>query len=324
MRRIALAAALLAAAVSLPGFAKAQDYPSRAITLVVPYPAGGFVDVTARHLAEGLREKLNQTVVVSNRPGANGKVGLGELVRAAPDGYTLLLNNDGGIGIPPAVDPQFRFDFEKDYTPIAQVVDGKYVLTASNTLRVKTLRELIEHARANPGKLTFGTPGLGTTPHLAVEMLMRQTGIQMVHAPYPGAAPAVADLLKGQIDVLVNAVPGLMGFIGTDKMRMLAVFSDTRDAQMPDVPTIPESGLKPIAAGGWVGLFGPPGMSRDVLEKISAAAQAVMSDPAHVERFRKAGAEATFQGVDAFPDFYRSEVRKWKAFAQEHGFRLGQ
>jgi tripartite-type tricarboxylate transporter receptor subunit TctC len=322
MIRLALAAACVAAA--LAGSAGAQDYPSRAITLVVPYPAGGFVDVTARHLAEGLREKLNQSVVVSNRPGANGKVGLGELVRAAPDGYTLLLNNDGGIGIPPAVDPQFRFDFEKDYTPIVQVVDGKYVLTASNALPVKTLQELIAHARANPGKLTFGTPGLGTTPHLAVEMLMRQTGIRMVHAPYQGAAPAVADLLKGQIDVLVNAVPGLMGFIGTDKMRMLAAFSDTRDTRLPDVPTIAESGLQPIAAGGWVGVFGPPGMGRDVLEKISAAVHAVMSDPVHVERFRKAGAEATFQSIETFPDFYRSEVRKWKAFAQEHGFRLGQ
>jgi tripartite-type tricarboxylate transporter receptor subunit TctC len=321
---IVLAAALVAATLPFAAGHAQEGYPSRTITLVVPYPAGGFVDVTARHLAEGLREKLGQSVVVTNRPGANGKVALGELVRTAPDGYTLLLNNDGGIGIPPAVDPQFKFEVDKDYTAIAQVADAKYVITTSANLPVKSMAELIDYARANPGKLTFGSPGLGTTPHLAMEQLMRQTGTKMVHAPYPGGAPAATDLLKGQIDLLVNAMPGLMGFIGSDKLRMLAVLSDTRAPQMPEVPTISESGLKPIRAGGWLGLFGPPGMSKDLLTKISNAVGSVTRDPAHAERLRKAGAEATFQGIDTFPDRYRSEVGKWKAFAQEHGFRLGQ
>ncbi|HVY57363.1 MAG TPA: tripartite tricarboxylate transporter substrate binding protein [Xanthobacteraceae bacterium] len=321
-------AGLILAILGLPlwlGCATAQDqYPSRQITLLVPYPAGGFIDVTARVLAEGLREKLHQSVVVMNKPGANGKVALGELVRSAADGYTLLVNNDGGIGIPPAVDGQFRFDYQKDYTPVAQFADGKYLLTVRGTLPVKTTAELIAYAKSNPGKVTFGSPGIATSPHMAMEILMRRTGTKMVHVPYLGAAPATTDLLKGVIDVLVNSMPAVRGYIGSDSVRILAVFDEKRHPLIPNVPTLKESGVASIPVGGWVGVFGPADMPKPVLQTLNTAIKSVLDDPTNAKRLTDVGADASFKGIEEFPAFYRSEVEKWKKFSDETGVKLAK
>ena len=326
MRKLSFAflVLLLGCGLGLPTPAAAQDaYPSRPITLMVPYPAGGFIDVVTRTVAEGLREKLKQQIVVLNRPGGNGKIALGELVRAAPDGYTFLFNNDGGIALLPAVDPQFKFDYEKDYTPVAEVAKGKYVVLVRTTLPVNNMRELVDYARKNPGKLTYGSAGLATLPHLAVELLARHTGTSMVHVPYQGAAPALNDLIKGEIDILVNSVPGIMGLIGSDKIKILAAIGDERVAALPDVPTLVQAGQEPIAVGGWLGMFGPPGLPKPVLDTINGALKGVSSDPASTARFKTIGVEPSFQDSNAFPDFYRAEVRRWKAFAQKYGFRIG-
>ena len=310
--------ALLSAAPTV-----AQDYPSRPITLLVPYPAGGFIDVVTRTVAEGLRERLKQQIVVLNRPGGNGKIALGELVRAAPDGYTFLFNNDGGIALLPAVDPQFKFDYEKDYTPVAEIAKGKYVVLVRTTLPVSTMRELVDYARKNPGKLTYGSAGLATLPHLAVELLARNTGTKMVHVPYQGAAPALNDLIKGEIDILVNSVPGIMGLIGSDKIKILAAIGDERVAALPNVPTLKEAGQEPVPIGGWLGMFGPPGLPKPVLERVSAALKDVASAPASAGRYKTIGVEPSFKPPTEFPDFYRAEVRRWKAFADKYGFKIG-
>ena len=323
-RSIAIALSILASWCGLSAPAAAQEaYPSRAITLLVPYPAGGFIDVVTRTVAEGLREKLKQQVVVLDRPGGNGKIALGELVRSTPDGYTFLMNNDGGIAILPAVDPQFRFDYEKDYTPVAEVAKGRYVLTARTSLPVNNMRELVDHARANPGKLTYGSAGLATIPHLAVELLTRNTGTSMVHVPYPGAAPALNDVIKGEIDILVNSVPGIVGLIGSDKIKILAVLSDERIGFLPNVPTMAEAGQQPIDLGAWLGMFGPAGLPKPVLDTISAALKAAVADPQSIARFRTIGVEPSFQDPNAFAPFYRGEVRRWMAFAQKYGFKIG-
>jgi len=325
---IGLGAAILSGLIFLPALstgAIGQDhYPSRPITLIVPYPAGGFVDVAARSLAEGLREKLGQPVVVMNKPGANGKVGLFEMVRSAPDGYTLLINNDGGIGIPPAVDPQFPFVADKDYIPIVQFADGKYLVTIRGSLPVTTIAELIAYARANPDKVNFGSPGIATSPHMAMEMLMQQTNTKMIHVPYPGMAPAMADLLKGVIDVLVNAVPGVRAYFDSKAVRILAVIDKKRLDILPNVPTIEESGVKSVAVNGWVGLFGQAGLPRPVLEKLNAAIKATLEDPTFSSRIVALGAEPSFKGLDEFPEFYRSEIGKWKKFSDETGIRIGK
>jgi tripartite-type tricarboxylate transporter receptor subunit TctC len=299
-----------------------EAYPSRPITLLVPYPAGGFIDVVSRIVAEGLREQLKQQVVVLNRPGGNGKIALGELVRAAPDGHTFLLNNDGGIAILAAVDPEFRFDYERDYTPVAEVAKAPYVLTVRTTLPVKDAGELMAYARANPGKVTYGSAGLASIPHLSVEMMARNAGTSMIHVPYQGAAPALNDLVKGQIDVLVNSVPGIVGLIGSDKLKILAALSDQRVALLPDVPTLAQAGVQPIELGAWLGMFGPPGLPKSVLGTIGAALQAALSDPQSIERFRKIGVEPSFKEADSFRALYHSDVRRWRDFAQRYGFRI--
>ena len=323
MRPIAIALSALAVCSALVQATAAQEaYPSRPITLLVPYPAGGFIDVVSRIVAEGLREQLKQQVVVLNRPGGNGKIALGELVRAAPDGHTFLLNNDGGIAILAAVDPEFRFDYERDYTPVAEVAKAPYVLTVRTTLPVKDAGELMAYARANPGKVTYGSAGLASIPHLSVEMLARNAGTSMIHVPYQGAAPALNDLVKGQIDVLVNSVPGIVGLIGSDKLKILAALSDERVALLPDVPTLAQAGVQPIELGAWLGMFGPPGLPKSVLGTIGAALQAALSDPQSIERFKKIGVEPSFKEADGFRALYHSDVRRWRDFAQRYGFRI--
>jgi tripartite-type tricarboxylate transporter receptor subunit TctC len=323
VRPIAIAFSALAMCSALVQATAAQEaYPSRPITLLVPYPAGGFIDVVSRIVAEGLREQLKQQVVVLNRPGGNGKIALGELVRAAPDGHTFLLNNDGGIAILAAVDPEFRFDYERDYTPVAEVAKAPYVLTVRTTLPVKDAGELMAYARANPGKVTYGSAGLASIPHLSVEMMARNAGTSMIHVPYQGAAPALNDLVKGQIDVLVNSVPGIVGLIGSDKLKILAALSDQRVALLPDVPTLAQAGVQPIELGAWLGMFGPPGLPKSVLGTIGAALQAALSDPQSIERFRKIGVEPSFKEADSFRALYHSDVRRWRDFAQRYGFRI--
>jgi tripartite-type tricarboxylate transporter receptor subunit TctC len=323
VRPIAIALSALAVCSALVQATAAQEaYPSRPITLLVPYPAGGFIDVVSRIVAEGLREQLKQQVVVLNRPGGNGKIALGELVRAAPDGHTFLLNNDGGIAILAAVDPEFRFDYERDYTPVAEVAKAPYVLTVRTTLPVKDAGELMAYARANPGKVTYGSAGLASIPHLSVEMMARNAGTSMIHVPYQGAAPALNDLVKGQIDVLVNSVPGIVGLIGSDKLKILAALSDQRVALLPDVPTLAQAGVQPIELGAWLGMFGPPGLPKSVLGTIGAALQAALSDPQSIERFRKIGVEPSFKEADSFRALYHSDVRRWRDFAQRYGFRI--
>ena len=311
--------ALLVLALCCTGSAvSAQDkYPSRSITLLVPYAAGGFIDVVARVVAEGMREQLKQSVVVLNRPGGNGKIALGELVRATPDGYTFLVNNDGGIAVLQAVDRDFRFDYRKDYTPVAELAKGRYVLTVRSSLPVNSVSELVAYGRANPGKLTFGSPGQGSIPHLSAEIFARNNGISMIHVPYQGAAPALNDVLKGEIDLLVNSVPGIVGLIGSDKVKILAAFSDERVSLLPDVPTLAEAGQQPVELGAWLGLFGPHGLPKPVLATISAALKAALSSPQSIERLKKVGVEPSFQDDECFPQGIRGRCEPLAAIRAE-------
>jgi tripartite-type tricarboxylate transporter receptor subunit TctC len=303
--------------------AQAQaPYPSRAITIMVPYAAGGFIDVATRVLAKGLQNKLGQTVVVLNKTGGNGKVALGELIRVQPDGYTFLTNNDGGISIPPAVDPLFRFNQDADYVGVSQFVVGRYVVVARAGLPVSSMKELVEYARANPGKLTYASPGLGTIPQFAMELLQRRTGTSLLHVPYAGAGPAFRGILTGEVDILVNAVSGLVGFNSTDKFKILSVLSDERDPALPNVPTIAETGFAPIPIGGWIGVFAPAGVPAPILATFSKAVQEVLEDPAIIEHFKLISAQVSFKGSDTFADFYRSEVGKWKELVDRYKIKL--
>jgi tripartite-type tricarboxylate transporter receptor subunit TctC len=311
---------------ALMGFAagaSAQEpYPSRQITLIVPYPAGGVVDLTARLLADGLRDQLGQPVVVLNKPGANGMIGLAELVRSPPDGYTLLLNNDGGLAIPPAVDPNFKWDPEKDYTPVLQIGEFTWLLLVNSSLPVKSVQELVAYAKARPGQLNYGSPGIGTVPHMATELFLQQTGAKMTHVPYKGAAPALTDLLGGFLSMNVQSVPTVASQLSNERLRVLATLSAQRIKEVPDVPTMAESGLKDFAISSWNGVFGPPNLPAAIRDKLAQAAAEVVKNPVLQEKFRTVSIAPVVADSATFAKRYYGEVAKWKAFSNATGIKV--
>ncbi len=316
----AIIASLLA--IHTPASYAQTPFPSRQITLIVPYPPGGVVDMTARLMADGLKDAFKQPVIVLNKPGANGMIALAELVKTEPDGYTLLLNNDGGLGLPPAVDPNFKFDPRRDYTPIMQAVEYGYLFAVSSTVPVKTVADFVAYAKARPGQLNFGSPGIGTLPHVATELFMRQAGVTMVHVPYKGAAPALSDLLAGILAVNVQSIPTALGQIGSDRMKVLAVLSDHRLAALPDVPTMGESGMENFVVTSWLGVFGPPGLPDSIRDTLSQAMIATVRQPTVQERFRSIGFEPVGTDAPTFARHYYAEVDRWKAFATRYGIKV--
>ncbi len=323
--RLRAVLALFAMSVMLGTGASAQEpFPTRTITLIVPYPAGGVVDLTARLLADGLKDQLGQPVVVLNKPGANGMIGLADLVRAAPDGYTLLVNNDGGLAIPPAVDANFKWDPKTDYTPIAQVGEFTWLFLINSTLPIKSLPEFIAYAKANPGQMNFGSPGVGTMPHMATELFMRQTGVKMTHVPYKGAAPALTDLLAGVLSMNIQSVPTVISQVSSARLRVLATLSGERIKELPEVPTMAESGLPEFTISSWNGLFGPPGLPAPIRDRLAQATAAAMMLPAVQDKFRAISLQPVATDAAAFARRYYAEVGRWKALADETGIKVAQ
>ncbi len=319
--------ALLFVAISTglaAGAAAQEPFPSRPITLIVPYPAGGVVDLTARLLADGLKDQLGQPVIVLNKPGANGMIGLVDLVRAQPDGYTLLVNNDGGLAIPPAVDANFKWDPRADYTPIAQVGEFTWLFLISSNLPIKSVQEFIAYAKANPGQLNYGSPGVGTLPHMATELFMRQTGVRMTHVPYKGAAPALTDLLAGVLSMNIQSVPTVITQVSNQRLRVLATLSAERIKELPDTPTMAESGLPEFTISSWNGLFGPPGLPQPIRDRLAQASAAAMMLPAVQEKFRTISLQPVATDAAAFARRYYAEVARWKKLADETGIKVAQ
>lgn len=298
-------------------------WPAQQVTFLVPYPPGGYIDVVTRIVAEGLRQQTGQTTVVMNRTGGNGQVALGDLSRAAPDGYTLLTNNDGGIGLPPAVDRNFRYVPVRDYSAIAQVVEADYVLTARGGLPVRTVSELIAYAKASPRPLTYASPGIGSTPHIGMEFFLRRVGLEATHVPYTGSAPAINDLIAGQVDLYLASLPTMIGYVGTDRVHILASFNKTRAPETPDVPTIQEAGIDQFVLPGWLGLFGPPGLPEDLKAAISRTIAAVVHDPDVTKKLRATSADPVTRDSVDFAKFYLAEVDRWRAFSRETGIHAG-
>jgi tripartite-type tricarboxylate transporter receptor subunit TctC len=323
-RRASAGAALLVAAALCNPVAAEPLFPGQQITLIAPYPPGGVVDMTARLLAEGFNEKFGQQAIVLNKPGANGMVGLADLVKAVPDGLTLLLNNDGGLGIPPAVDPNFKFDPRTSYTPIAQAVEYSHTFIVNSALPVKTVADFIAYAKARPGELNFGTPGIGTLPHIAMELFMQRTGTKLVHVPYKGAVPALTDLLAGSINVNVQSVPTVLGQAQNDRMRVLAVFSRQRIKGLPDVPTMEESGLNDFVITSWLGVFGPPGLPAAVRDRLSSDIVDIVRQPKFQDKFRSMGFEPIGTDAATFAREYYEQVDRWKKVAMERGIKIDQ
>ena len=316
----ALLAFLIMLAWSAAAWA-ADAFPSRSIRLLVPFPPAGIADLSARLVAEGLRQKLGQPVVIENKPGANGVLGLRELLKSEPDGYTLMAGTVGSVVIGYAIDANAPFDPARDMVPIAGTAEYATAMVVNKQLPVNSLQEFIAYAKARPGKLTFGSTGVGALDYLAAALFMKETGIEMVHVPYKGGPAALNDLLGGSIDVIIEVFPVVMEQIRSGAIKGLAVSSSYRLPSLPDVPTFAEAGLPGVTLTGWVGLYGPPGLPADVRDKLGGAIVEVVRQNDIKEKFQAIGFEPTGLGVPAFSSLHAGEIKRWVTFLTELGLR---
>ena len=302
----------LLAATALPLSALAQAvYPNKPIRLIVPFPAGGATDILARALSQKLGEKIGQTVVVENRPGAGGTIGADAASKSAADGYTLLLATSSTHSIGPAINPKIPYNAESDFTPIAYVASSPNVVVVPNTLPVKTMREFIDYARKNPGKLNYASSGNGTIVHLTTEYFKAQSDTFILHIPYRGTALAIPDLVSGKVDVLFDSFVTGMPHVRDGKLRALAITTAQRSALAPDMPTVSEV-LPGFESVTWFGVYGPKGMSQDVTTKVNQAINAALADADVKERFARLGAEPAGGTPQAFSAMVKADNSKWK------------
>ena len=310
-RTLTLNAVTLLTAALAPLSVLAQAYPNKPIRLIVPFPAGGATDILARALSQKLGEKIGQTVVVENRPGAGGTIGADAASKSIADGYTLLLATSSTHSIGPAINPKIPYNAETDFTPIAYVASSPNVVVVPNTLPVKTMREFIDYARKNPGKLNYASSGNGTIVHLTTEYFKAQSETFILHIPYRGTALAIPDLVSGKIDVLFDSFVTGMPHVKDGKLRALAVTSAKRSALAPDMPTVAEV-LPGFESVTWFGLYGPKAMPADVTAKVNQATNAALADPDVKERFARLGAEPAGGTPQAFAAMVKADHTKWK------------
>ena len=313
LSRAAVALALAAALPFATPVAWAQDYPSKPITLVVPFVAGGTTDILGRIVAEGLGKKLGQTVVVDNRGGAGGNIGAGVVAKAAADGYTLLMGYNGTNAINPSLYRQLSWDPVRSFDPVSLVARVNNVVVVNPKLPIKTLPELVAYAKANPGKVNYGSAGPGTIFHLAGEMLSQQTGVSMTHVPYKGAAPALTDLMGGQIDVMFTTIPTALPFIKSGQLRAIGVTGAQRSALFPELPTAAEAGFKNMVVDSWFGVFAPQGLPPQVQAKLNQALRDVLNDPATVRKLKEQGAEPKVSTPAELATLLAADLSSWKS-----------
>jgi tripartite-type tricarboxylate transporter receptor subunit TctC len=311
--------ALVLTALAANGVRAQGIYPTRQITLIAPYAAGGSTDLVARVLSEGLKARFNQPVTVENKPGGNGIIGTREVVKAAPDGYTLLIGALGAQVLPAVMAPNFPFDPLRDFIPISMAAEWAPVMLAKKDLPVNALQEFIGYAKARPGALNFGSSGYGSVVHLVAEILMKQTGVKMQHVPYKGGGQSMTDLLSGSLDVLFTSSPVAVGQAENKNVKILAVAHKHRLKLLPNVPTMEEAGVPGVNQTQWLGVFGPAGLPDPIREKLSNALVDIVSDPETQSKLRNIGFEPVGTDFAAFDQFFRAEVKRWAAFVRENG-----
>ena len=312
-----IAAGLAAFAFTLP--AAAQDYPDRPIKFIVPFSAGGSTDVTARTLGESMARDLGQPIIVENRPGAAGTLGAAQVAKSAPDGYTVLVGGVGPIMVVPELDPALPYKPAKDFEAIGQITNNDYgwVVSASSPLR--TAADLVEMAKQRPGQLSYMTTGVGGPLHVSMEYFTKRQALSMNHIPYQGESQAMGDLLTGRLDVAVMSLTVAAPQIKAGKVRMISLLSARRSTLMPDIPTLAEGGFPGYEIPVWLGLFVPAGTPAPAVEKLAAAMQKSLQQPAVQARMRDLGAEPVGGTRDEYLAFLKSESARWKTRATETG-----
>ena len=305
----------LAALASLSLVALAQDFPSKPVRIIVPWPPSGNVDITARTIAPALSDALGQQVIVENRAGAGGTIGTAAVAKSAPDGYTLALGSSGTITNAPAVYKTISYDPIRDFTAIGPIQSVPIVLTAAPKTPVTTYKEFVELSRARP--VSIASAGNGSSNHLAIELLMRQAGLKLTHIPYKGSGPAITDLLGSQVDSMMDQLTASIGHIKEGRLKALAVTSRARSPLLPNVPTLAELGVANFEASTWTGLFGPAGMPPAVVEKLNAALRKAMAVETVRERYRSMGVELMDLSQPEFTAYVRADYDKWRALARD-------
>lgn len=319
MRRRDFLAATLAVTASS---AFAQAYPSRAIRFIVPFPPGGGTDTASRLMAEKFATLLGWTVVVDNKPGAGGNIGLDAVAKSAPDGYTIGMGQASNLAINPSLYAKMPFDPLKDLTPIVSVAEQPVVLVVRADSAMKTFADFVQAVKANPGKVGLAQAGNGTVGHLAGEMLQQRAGLRVLQVPYKGAGPAMTDLLGGQVETYFGSAPSVMGQLAAGKVRALAVSSAHRISALPNVPTVAEQGYPGFDATTWLGLVGPAGMPADAVARINAEAVKILARPDVKDRFVQEGSEPTPGTPQQFAAQIRAEHAKWGTLIREANIHI--
>lgn len=322
MKKITYWAVALAIASVAP-VALAQAWPAaKTIRLIVGYPPGGGIDFAARTVQVPLQEALGQQIVVDYKPGASGMLAAGELARATPDGYTLLLANTGPFAIAPYLQAKMPYDPLKQFTYIGQISQGSYIAVTRPDHPAKNLKEWVDWARANAGKVNYASGGTGTSTHLNGELMNQATGLTVTHVPYKGSAPAIQDLIGGQTQLLIDAGSVLLPQVKGGKLKALAVTGPVRDPQLPDVPTVRELGLGAMESVGFQGIVGPAGMPAAVTERLSAELAKVLAQPDLKAKFVAAGAQVHSLGASDFAAFVKTDNEKWARLIRERKLQL--
>ena len=304
-KSVAVAALVFAAAAAL-----AQSYPSRVVRMVVAYPAGGSIDVVARLVNQRLTSAFGQQFIIDNRAGAAGNIGTDYVAKAANDGYTLLMGSAASISSAPAVYAKLPYDPVRDLAPIIQVANQPNVLTAHPSVPARTLKEFIAIAKANPGKFNYGSSGIGASQHMTAELFAMLTGVKIEHIPYKGGTPAMTDLISGQIDFMFTPAPNAIAFVKSGKIRGIAVTSLKRSSALPELPTMDESVLKGFELLGWIGLLGPAGTPREIVDRLNADINKMLAGDIR-PRLTDLGLDAVGGTPEQFAAFIRQDIAKY-------------
>ena len=308
MRKIVLAAVLLALSAGPAG----AEFPDKPLKIIVPFPAGRVTDLVARIVGDGLRAKFNQPVVVENRPGASGLIGMDALLKATPDGYTLLVGGIGSHGIPPAVVPNYPYDVNKDFTALAMVTEFVNVLVVNKDLPAANPMEFVTYAKARPGQLNYGLTSIGASNHMTAELFMLRTGTKIVGVPFGQSGNPIVMLRANDVQVIFENLPTVIGHIKSGAIKALAVTSPYRTEQLPAVPTMQESGFPDFSVTSWIGMYGPGTMPSDRAKVLGDAILAIAREPASQEKLKAAGFEPSPRSGADYAKFQAGEVERWK------------
>ncbi|MEA2981924.1 MAG: hypothetical protein QOF09_3747 [Alphaproteobacteria bacterium] len=314
-----VAAAILLLALAVP-VAHAQDFPSRPIRMVIAFPAGGPTDFVGRLIADKLKDSLGQ-VIVENKAGANGALGADFVAKSPPDGYTLFLSTVGAVGITPNMRADLPYDVLRDFAPVTLVVRNTTIMVVRADYPANTAKEFVEIAKKKNGSIPIASTGVGSTTHLAEEMFATAGGFKFVHVPYRGAAPALTDLLGGQVDAFFADVPALMGQITSGKVKVLGAASDQRNPKLPDVPTLAEQGYPDTSSDNWYGLLAPAKTPPAVIARLNDAFAKAINDPAVNQKLIDSGAVPVADKPEQFGKFLKEEIERWGKLVRDRGIK---